>query len=113
MAVRRRKRTYPPRFRVVTLRGRDSARPRVVHLRSNDFVCFVNPTGTSFSIRFPKGTPLSRAVGVVRAGSPSRRWYQLSRRADYGVHYHYTVRTSGSGLTRGGPTGGPEIVPDG
>jgi hypothetical protein len=101
-----------PRFLLVVIIGKDRVRPRTVRLKPSDFLCFVNPTGKTFTIRFPDGSPLSRTVGRVRAGSPSNRWYQLSKRAIYGHHYRYTVRVSAA-LARGGPTGGPEIVPDG
>ena len=106
MAARKKR---APKLFVVKILGKDNARPYSVKMQHQDRVCWVNPTGETFRIKFVEKSPLTRVVGRVRALSPSIS-YRLSPKAVKGHRYRYTVRTQTMrGL--GGP-GGPEIVPD-
>jgi hypothetical protein len=106
MAARKKR---APKLFVVRILGKDDVSPYSVKMQHQDRVCWVNPTGDVFRIKFLTKSPLTRVVGRVRALSPSIS-YRLSPKTVKDKHYGYTVRTRAMrGL--GGP-GGPEIVPD-
>lgn len=95
-----------PRFRLVTIKGRNSATNKKCRLSTRDSLCWVNPTNNQWEIRFSKKSPL---VGFrsfkLKAGKASR-WYKIKKGLNKDDIFRYRI----------GPPGdpdGPAIISEG